>query len=81
MTQAVGGFNVNEMFAKISEAIETKGSELQDAMSKIDGSQMSDSDMLKMQFLVNSYNTMLEIASSVTKSLVDEAKQIAQRAN
>jgi type III secretion protein F len=35
--------------------------------------------MLKMQFMVGQYNAMLEATSSVTKSLVDESKQMAQR--
>ena len=82
MTEGIGGgFNINEMFAKISSTIETKGAELKDALEKLDGETLSDTDMLRMQFMVNNYNTMLEAASSVSKALVDEAKQIAQRAN
>lgn len=81
MTQAVGGFNINEMFAKISETIESKGEELRTQMDSLGSEDLSDTEMLKLQFQVNSYNTMLEAASSVTKALVDEAKQVAQRTN
>lgn len=81
MTEAIGGFSINDVFAKISESVDARGAELKSALDKIDGTQLSDSEMLKMQFMVNNYNTLLETASSVTKALVDEAKQIAQRAN
>lgn len=38
-------------------------------------------DMLALQFEVGQYNAMLEATSTITKSLTDEAKQIAQRAS
>lgn len=82
MTGINGNFSINEMFAKISSTIEAKGADLESAIANAGGEKgLSDSEMLKMQFLVNQYNTLLETASSVTKSLVDEAKQIAQRSN
>ena len=37
--------------------------------------------MLDLQFQVGQYNAMLEMVSTVTKSLVDECKQVAQRAS
>ena len=76
------GFNINTMFNKLATTLETHGSELEGKLNELgEGENLSDQDMLKMQFMVNQYNTMLEMASTVSKALVDEAKQIAQRAN
>ena len=77
--------NINQMFQSLVGSIETYGADLQKQMNAIGGdgenAQLSDTDLLKMQFQVNQYNTLLERTSTVSKALVDEAKQIAQRAN
>lgn len=77
---ANSGFNINEIFNYVAEQINNKGNEVRDAMAAIkeDGN-ISDQQMLKLQFQINTYNTLLETASTVTKSLTDEAKQLAQR--
>lgn len=74
------GFNINAMFNKISSTIIDQGNSINETMNGLNEN-LSDSDMLKLQFSINQYNTMLEMASTVSKALVDEAKQIAQRAN
>jgi type III secretion apparatus needle protein len=79
MTDSVG-FNINTMFDRVAETIAKKGEELNTTLNGM-GDEISDQDMLKMQFQLNQYNTMLEMASTVSKALTDEAKQIAQRAN
>ena len=80
-TGSISGFDINQMFSQIQQTIANKGSELQEEMNKIsDGSTLSQEQMLQMQFEVNQYNTMLETASTISKSLTDEAKQLAQRA-
>ena len=79
MTDAVG-FNINTMFDRVAETIAKKGEELNTTLNGM-GDEISDQDMLKRQFQLNQYNTMLEMASTVSKALTDEAKQIAQRAN
>lgn len=80
-TGSISGFDINKMFSQIQQTIANKGSELQEEMNKIsDGSTLSQEQMLQMQFEVNQYNTMLETASTISKSLTDEAKQLAQRA-
>ena len=78
MTDSVG-FNINTMFDRVAETIAKKGEELNTTLNGM-GDEISDQDMLKMQFQLNQYNTMLEMASTVSKALTDEAKQIAQRA-
>ncbi len=79
MTDSVG-FNINTMFERVADTIAAKGDELNATLNGM-GDEISDQDMLKMQFQLNQYNTMLEMASTVSKALTDEAKQIAQRAN
>ena len=75
-------FNVNAAFSSIMQAIQSRENELSASMSKLEGSeQISDQDMLKLQFQVNQYNVFLETASTITKALVDQAKQMAQRSN
>ncbi|MBP3438393.1 MAG: hypothetical protein J6K46_03505 [Sutterella sp.] len=80
-TGSISGFDINQMFSQIQQSIATKGTELQKEMEEISkGSTLSQEQMLQMQFEVNQYNTMLETASTISKSLTDEAKQLAQRA-
>lgn len=75
-------FNVNAAFSSIMQAIQSRENELSASMSKLEGSeQISDQDMLKLQFQVNQYNVFLETASTITKALTDQAKQLAQRSN
>ena len=81
MTSSISSFDINSMFASIQQTIATKGNELQSEMEQISqGSTLSQEQMLQMQFEVNQYNTLLETASTISKALTDEAKQIAQRA-
>lgn len=75
------GLNINAMFAKVYDTISTQGDNLKADLDKLSSSgELTDTDMLNMQFKLNNYNTMLEMASTVSKALTDEAKQIAQRA-
>lgn len=75
------GLNINAMFAKVYDTISTQGDNLKADLDKLSNSgELTDTDMLNMQFKLNNYNTMLEMASTVSKALTDEAKQIAQRA-
>ena len=75
-------FNVNAAFSSIMQAIQSRENELSASMSKLEGSeQISDQDMLKLQVQVNQYNVFLETASTITKALTDQAKQLAQRSN
>ena len=73
-TGSISGFDINQMFSQIQQSIATKGTELQKEMEEISkGSTLSQEQMLQMQFEVNEYNTMLETASTISKSLTDEA--------
>lgn len=75
-------FNVNAAFSSILQAIQTREYELKTSMSDLKGEQqISDQEMLRLQFQVNQYNVFLETASTITKALTDQAKQMAQRSN
>ena len=78
MTTVQGGVNITNLFERALETVTTRGQEMSDKMDKM--KELSNEDMLKMQFALGQYNTLIEATSSVTKSLVDEAKNVAQRA-
>ena len=74
-------FNIQAMFNTMAETIETKGKDLNDQLEAIKGGNMSQEQMLSMQFQINQYNMLLEATSTISKSMTDEAKQLAQRAS
>lgn len=76
------GFSINAMFEKVSDTIAAAGKDLNAKIESMGSAEtLSQEEMLQMQFQVNMYNTLLETASTVSKSLTDEAKQLAQRAS
>lgn len=72
-----GGLDVGALFNKAFEKVNQQGANLTKQMETLNAN--DNQAMLKMQFMVGQYNAMLEATSSVTKSLVDESKQMAQR--
>ena len=78
MTTVQGGVNITNLFDRALETVTARGREMSDKMDNM--KELSNEDMLKMQFALGQYNTLIEATSSVTKSLVDEAKNVAQRA-
>lgn len=84
MTDGVSssGFSINSMFQTVSNTIAAAGKDLQTKIENMGAAEtLTQEEMLQMQFQVNMYNTLLETASTVSKSLTDEAKQLAQRAS
>ena len=81
MSTDISGLNVSKMFSDFQTAIAEKGNKIQKDMDAItsSGSELGQEQMLQMQFEINQYNTMLETVSTISKSLTDEAKQLAQR--
>ena len=72
-TSGTPGLNVNELF-------NSKGKDLQAKMTEMLGKdEVSPEDMMALQFEVGQYNAMLESLSSVTKSMTDMMKSLAQR--
>ena len=84
MTSAINansGFDIQEMFNTMASTIEQKGKDLDAQLKAIKGGNMSQEEMLSMQFQINQYNMLLEATSTISKSMTDEAKQLAQRAS
>ena len=72
--------NVNELFNSGLDSISSKGKALQAKMTEMLGKdEVSPEDMMALQFEVGQYNAMLESLSSVTKSMTDMMKSLAQR--
>ena len=74
--------NINQLFQGMTDSLSVKANDLNAQINELsDGKPLSQEQMLDLQFQVGQYNAMLEMVSTVTKSLVDECKQIAQRAS
>ena len=77
-TSGTPGLNVNELFNSGLDSISSKGKDLQAKMTEMQGKDEVSPEMA-LQFEVGQYNAMLESLSSVTKSMTDMMKSLAQR--
>lgn len=76
------GYNINDMFNKTLDKISDRGKELTNTMDSImQGEEISNEQMIAMQFEVGQYNALTEALSSITKSMTDMMKSLAQRSN
>ena len=77
------GLNVNELFNTCLGNLNELGEDLQTAMTQMSSLKSTDDNyqtaMLQMQFYIGQYNAILEMVSSVSKSLTDMMKTLAQR--
>ncbi len=79
-TSGTPGLNVNELFNSGLDSIGKKGEALQTKMNDLlSQDEVSPEDMMALQFEVGQYNAMMESLSSVTKSMTDMMKSLAQR--
>lgn len=78
-----GGINVNELFTTCVTDLNTYGTALEERIKDLseDGATIDQTDMLEVQFYIGQYNAMLEMVSSVSKSLTDMMKTLAQRSS
>ena len=77
---SISGFNISQMFENTLQGISTKGSDLNAKMQELsDGSELSNEQMISLQFEIGQYNAMMEALSTVTKSMTDMMKSLAQR--
>ena len=75
------GVDLNNLFNNGLSSIGDKGKELQAEMDALlSQDKVSPEQMMSIQFKMGQYNTMLESLSTITKSLTDSMKSIAQRA-
>ena len=79
----ISGFNVSQMFENTLQGISSKGSDLNARMENLlaSGEELSNEDMISLQFEVGQYNAMMEALSTVTKSMTDMMKSLAQRSS
>ena len=79
---SISGFNVNQMFENTLQGVSTKGTELNARMEELSqGGELSNEQMITLQFQVGQYNTLMEALSTVTKSMTDMMKSLAQRSS
>lgn len=81
LTGNSSGLNVTQLMDSLFNDIDTAGTTLSQNIQGIinSGSDLNQGELLKMQFQVGQYNAMLEMASTVSKSLTDMMKTLAQR--
>lgn len=74
------GMNLGTMFNQATESLAADGKALQDKISTLSSQgEISPEDMLDIQFAMGQYNAKLEMTSSLTKSMQDMLKSLAQR--
>ena len=79
---SVSGLNISDMFSQSLNQVSQKGTDLNARMSEISqGGEISNEQMISLQFEIGQYNTLMESLSTITKSLTDMMKSIAQRSN
>lgn len=75
-----GGLDIGQLFQNATSGLEKDGAALQAKMDQIsaDGD-IDQTQLLELQFAMGQYNAKLETISSVTKSIQDMLKSLAQR--
>lgn len=76
----ISGINVGQMFQNATQGLANDGKALQAKMDAIsrDG-EIDQTQLLELQFAMGQYNAKLETVSSITKSIQDMLKSLAQR--
>ena len=78
------GLNVSDLmqtcFDNINEAGKTLSKNMEALLATPNG-EISQTQMLQLQFEIGQYNAMLEMVSTVSKSLTDMMKTLAQRSS
>ena len=77
---STGGIDVGQFFKNATDGIAADGTALQQKMEQISSSGTIDqTQLLEMQFAMGQYNAKLESISTMTKSIQDMLKSLAQR--
>ena len=78
------GLNVSDLMQTCCDNINDAGKTLSDKMKVLldtQNGEISQTQMLQLQFEIGQYNAMLEMVSTVSKSLTDMMKTLAQRSS
>lgn len=74
------GFNIGQMFQNATQGLSNDGKALQAKMDAIGSNgEIDQTQLLELQFAMGQYNAKLETVSSITKSMQDMLKSLAQR--
>lgn len=74
------GLNFGQMFQSGTDAISSKGANLQTKMNELAGKEeLGPEELLPLQFEMGQYTALMEATSSVTKSITEMLKSLAQR--
>ena len=77
---STGGIDVGQFFKNATDRVAADRTALQQKMEQISSSGTIDqTQLLEMQFAMGQYNAKLEAISSMTKSIQDMLKSLAQR--
>lgn len=78
----IGGSGLGSLIQSGFDSIQNQSASLKAQMSKVaDPNFQGDKTtaMIELQFQVGQYNTMVELTSSITKSLSDSIKSVSQK--
>ncbi len=78
----VDGLNINQLFNTTLNDVSKDGQKLSSRMEVLaKGENLSQEQMVQLQFEVGQYNAKIEALATVTKAMTDMLKSLAQRAN
>ena len=77
------GLNVSDLMQTCFDSINKAGDTLSTQMKNLldTKTEIGQAQMLQLQFEIGQYNAMLEMVSTVSKSLTDMMKTLAQRSS
>lgn len=74
------GLNFGQMFQSGTDSISSKGTNLQTKLSELGKKgELGPEELLPLQFEMGQYTALMEATSSVTKSITEMLKSLAQR--
>ena len=80
MSQINSGLDIGSMFRTATQGLDTDSKALQTKIDSISNSkEINQKELLEIQFAMGQYNAKIETLSSVTKSIQDMLKSLAQR--
>lgn len=80
MSQITGGMDLGRLFSSASSDLNRDSTALQKRIEQISAKgEINQTELLQLQWAMGQYNAKLETLSSVTKSIQDMLKSLAQR--
>ena len=77
---SASGINVGQLFQNATSGLAKDGAALQAKMDQISaGGEIDQMQLVELQFAMGQHNAKLETISSITKSIQDMLKSLAQR--